>query len=99
MVALLHQRTNNNPQVPTMAFSFRTSEIDHQAQRTLQDIVARQILVTSVGFGGAPCNQLGISMYQMILPAAGIYNGDPQGTPATHALGFSLDLFDTQIRA
>ncbi|KAF9116175.1 hypothetical protein BGX27_004515 [Mortierella sp. AM989] len=99
MVALLYRRQNPNPLVPISAISFGTASITGQALQSLQDIMGGPNFVNGVGYGGAPCDAPGIPMYQMNLPAADIYNGDPQGIPAGNVLGFNLDLWDILVRA
>ncbi|KAF9090481.1 hypothetical protein BGX27_002252, partial [Mortierella sp. AM989] len=98
MVVLRYHRTNNNPLIPTTAISFGTAALDHQALQVLQGVVAGN-QVTGVGFCGVPCSEAAIPVYQMTLPAALIYNGDPQGVPEANALGFGLDLWDFQVQA
>ncbi|KAF9172448.1 hypothetical protein BGX20_005620 [Mortierella sp. AD010] len=52
--------------------------------------------VTGVGFGGVPRSEAAIPVYRTMLPAALVYNGDPQGVPEANALGFGLDLWNIQ---
>ncbi|KAF9342598.1 hypothetical protein BGX26_007209, partial [Mortierella sp. AD094] len=99
MVALLYRRQNPNPLVPISAISFGTANIAGQALQALQVVMGGPKFVNGVGYGGAPCDAPGIPMYQMNLPAADIYNGDPQGILDGNVLGFNLDLWDIQLRA
>ncbi|KAF9157199.1 hypothetical protein BGX20_004076 [Mortierella sp. AD010] len=99
MIALLYRRANPNQRIPVSTVSFGTAGVDPQANRVLVDIVGDHDLIAGVGYGGVPCDGAGIPAYQLNIPVMDIYNGDPQGIPATRIHGFNLDLWDIQMMA
>lgn len=91
LLALLYTRAN--PNVPVFAISCGTAPVvAHSLPPAIRNVL------TGVGFGGPPCNQHGLALYQLQLPVATIFLNAalPPGVMPNQTL--SLDLFDLQDR-
>ena len=68
------------------------------AARNVNDILGANI-VSGVGYGNPPdpsCSAPNMAEYIINLPAAALWEGDPQGIPAGYLQGIKLDLYQFQ---
>ncbi|CAB5351122.1 uncharacterized protein OCT59_006705 [Rhizophagus irregularis] len=104
LIAALYLRTNQNPLTPVNVISFGTAD---PAQPTVNYIINMNVPPNNfIGVGRTvngvncpPCNMAGIPMYQMNIPAAELFDRDPNGIPAVAAGGFNLDLWELLVKA
>jgi len=94
MVALRYER-GANPTQPTYAVSFGCYQISAQARNFINGLGG--VPVVGVGAGGPACNANGIPMYQLRIPTAKIYNGDPAGIPFGAPNPANIDLYPIQV--
>jgi len=96
MVAIRWIRAN--PNVPDWIISFGTADIAGNSRNTLNGYGGAQ--VTGVGAGGVACNQAGLAAYQLHIPHALLYTGDPNPPNPNHPNPppghYDIDLFNIQ---
>jgi len=106
MIAALYLRTSPTPLVPVQVISFGTAEPIQQIVEYLENTVGvspniftgvGRIDITT-GIDYPLCNAPGIQIYQMNIPAAELFNGDPLGIPAAAVGGCDLDLWQLQLK-
>ena len=98
MVVVLYQTGT-----PTIAISCGTGNIEQMAARGLDHQLGLNV-ITGVGYNGPngpypPCDTFNIPEYRINLPAAALWQGDPQGIPAGYVNGIDLDLYIIQQAA
>ncbi|RGB40119.1 hypothetical protein C1646_664092 [Rhizophagus diaphanus] len=105
LIAALYLRTNQNPLTPVNVIYFGTAD---PSQSTVNYIINTMKVLPNnfIGVGRTvngvncpPCNMAGIPMYQMNIPAAELFDGDPNGITAVAAGGFNLDLWELLVKA
>ncbi|CAI2164465.1 14070_t:CDS:2 [Funneliformis geosporum] len=102
LISALYLRTNQNPLIPVNVVSFGTAD---PTQQTVNYIINTMNVPhnnfigvgrTANGVNCPPCNMTEIPTYKMNIPAAELFDGDPNTIPAVAAEGFNLDLWKLQ---
>jgi hypothetical protein len=82
---------------PVNVISFGTVNLHHASMAGIN--AARGATpITGVGAGGPACNAAGIAAYQLPIPTALLYTGDPGGVPLGLGANINIDLFLVQQR-
>ncbi|CAI2178223.1 19385_t:CDS:2 [Funneliformis geosporum] len=105
LIAMLYLRTDQNPLIPVKVISFGKAD---PVQSTVNYIINTMNVPPNnfIGVGRTvndvnclPCDRAGIPIYQMNIPAAELFDGDPNGVPMAAAGGFNLDLWEVQVKS
>jgi len=95
LVAFVYERAN--PGRPILVKSFGTAAMHIVTLRFFRRRRVPDQDITGVGRHMAPpCNQLGIPIYQINIPATAIFNGSPAGIPVNLGNGCNIDLYGVQ---
>jgi Uma2 family endonuclease len=103
LIAALYLRTNQDPLSPIDVRSFGSTNPTRQTDNyIINDMKVPPNNYIGVGrtVNGVrcpPCNGADIQTYQMNIPAAELFDGDPTGIPAAASGGFNLDLWELQV--
>jgi hypothetical protein len=96
LIAFVYEHASNNPERPVLVKSFGTAAMHISALKFFRRRHVPDQNITGVDRHMAPaCNQPGIPIYQINIPATAIFNGSP-GIPASLRNGCNLDLCEIQ---